>query len=158
MDRFKIWLAACALLFCCAGPETVEEPRAVAAEASEPAAAPTMPPPSVAAGIIPDEPLAQPMKVGGDVKAPIVKRRVEPKIAYDRSKNYYQGLLMMEAIVDENGRVRSVRALNHQSGPFTQNYVDALAQWEFDPATLDGKPVPVVFNLTVNHFPVKEAP
>ena len=30
-----------------------------------------------------------------------------------------------------------------------QAAVDAIRQWTFEPATIDGKPVPVIFNLTI---------
>ena len=28
--------------------------------------------------------------------------------------------------------------------------IDAVRLWSFKPATLDGKPIPVLFNLTIN--------
>ena len=28
--------------------------------------------------------------------------------------------------------------------------VDAIKQWRFEPGTVDGKPVPVILNLTIN--------
>jgi outer membrane biosynthesis protein TonB len=28
--------------------------------------------------------------------------------------------------------------------------LEALRQWRFEPATLDGAPIPVIFNVTIN--------
>ena len=65
-----------------------------------------------------------------------------------------EGLVVLEAIVDERGRVghdiKVVRRLGHG---FDEAAVAAVRQWRFRPATRDGKPIkvrrifPIVFRL-----------
>ena len=95
-------------------------------------------------------------RVGGDVHAPKVVNRVEPLYPESARRNHVSGLVVVQAVIDENGHVTEVRTLQ---GPpeLTQAAVDAVKQWTFEPGTLAGKPVPVIFNLTVN-FKLDSAP
>ena len=149
-------LVLCISLFCCSSPDHVENTQ------SQVSAAPsgvvqTTPRTEVPGENTPDLPL-RPLKVGGDVKAPHVIKQIPPEIPHVPEKKYRYSALIVEAIIDEHGRVREVRALNHEDSPYTQSYLEAVRKWEFQPGTLDGKPVPVVFNLVANHFPVRAVP
>ncbi len=60
-----------------------------------------------------------------------------------------EGVVILEAVLDATGRVDSVRVL--RSIPLLdQAAVDAVRQWRFTPARLNGVPVPVVMTVTVN--------
>ena len=60
-----------------------------------------------------------------------------------------QGVVILEAVLDANGRVDSVRVL--RSIPLLdQAAVDAVRQWRFTPALLNNEAVPVVMTVTVN--------
>ena len=61
------------------------------------------------------------------------------------------GPVFVTGIVDENGKVRSLRCLRVQDAR-AQAAIRALEQWEFLPAQLDGKPVAtkVVIGVTVS--------
>jgi len=60
-----------------------------------------------------------------------------------------QGVVILEAIIDEHGAVTSVRVL--RSIPLLDDAaVAAVRQWRFTPALLNRQPVPVVMTVTVN--------
>jgi protein TonB len=60
-----------------------------------------------------------------------------------------QGVVILEAVLDAHGGVTSVHVL--RSIPLLdQAAVDAVQQWHFTPALLNGEPVPVVMTVTVN--------
>jgi len=59
------------------------------------------------------------------------------------------GVVILEAVIDARGRVESVRVLR-SIPPLDQAAVDAVKQWIFTPALLNGVPVPVVMTVTVN--------
>ena len=62
---------------------------------------------------------------------------------------HVQGVVILEAVLDARGGSRSVRVL--RSIPLLdQAAVDAVQQWRFTPALLNGEPVPVVMTVTVN--------
>jgi protein TonB len=59
-----------------------------------------------------------------------------------------QGVVIVEAIIDREGRVGYVRIL--RSIPLLdQAALDAVKQWEFTPTHLNGSPVPVIMTATV---------
>jgi protein TonB len=65
-----------------------------------------------------------------------------------------QGVVILEAVLDAQGRVASVHVL--RSIPLLdQAAVDAVQQWRFTPARLNGEAVPVVMTVTVN-FTLRE--
>jgi len=93
--------------------------------------------------------IAQPLRVGGEVKAPVAIKRVEPH--YPKVK-VTSGLVILEMIVTRDGNVRDIKILRG-SRAYAKAAVDAIAQWKFKPATLKGKPVDVVYNMTVHLCP-----
>ena len=62
------------------------------------------------------------------------------------------GTVTLEATVDEQGRVADARILK-AARIFEQPSIDAVKQWEFEPARRHGAPVPVVIGVTVQFTP-----
>jgi TonB family protein len=91
-----------------------------------------------------------PLRVGGDVKAPVVLYRVEPIYSADARANRVSGIVILEAVIGKDGLVKNVRVLKPLPFGLDQAAVDAVQQWQFKPGTLNGEPVDVIFNLTVN--------
>lgn len=89
-------------------------------------------------------------RVGGNVKAPRVIKRVEPVYPAEARRERVAGVVILEAVIDENGRVESVNPLKGLPFGLTNAAADAVRQWEFEPATKEGVPVKVVFHLTIN--------
>src|SRR5205807_1081810 len=89
-------------------------------------------------------------RVGGDVKAPVVVKRVEPNYSDVARKAHIQGVVIVEATIDRNGNVDKVKVLKGLSMGLTEAAEEAVKQWRFKPGTLNGEPVDVIFNLTVN--------
>ena len=90
-----------------------------------------------------------PLPVGGDVKAPVVIRRVQPvypKLAINARMN---GMVIVECVIDRTGRVREARVLRSTSPLFDQSALDAVQQWQFAPGSLHGQAIDTIFNLTV---------
>ena len=61
-----------------------------------------------------------------------------------------QGIVIVQAIIDERGSVRVVDVLKGLPMGLTESAVAAIEKWKFQPATRDGKPVAVYYNLTSN--------
>lgn len=102
-------------------------------------------------GTLPEPPIpAGYFRVGGDVKAPVVIKRVEPMYNDQARKDRIAGIVILQAMIDETGKVKDAVILRDLPDGLGQAAVDAVKQWEFSPALRDGKPVPVVFNLTTN--------
>ena len=91
-----------------------------------------------------------PVRVGGDVKPPTIITRVDPAYTEVARKARVQGVVVLEAIIDRNGNVTDVRVLKGLPMGLGDSAMDAVRRWKFKPGNLGGKPVPVIFNLTVN--------
>jgi TonB family protein len=81
------------------------------------------------------------------VSAPIP---VYPPLALEAA---YESVVILECIIDTRGEVRVARVLRGGGLGLTEASVAAVEQWRFEPATLDGKPVDVIYVLTVRFNP-----
>lgn len=91
-----------------------------------------------------------PLRVGGDVKAPVLIDRVEPKRTPEADAARISGIVILEAVIDRTGHVTSANVLKPLPFGLDKAAVDAVKQWTFRPGTLNGEPVTVLFNLVVN--------
>jgi TonB family protein len=94
-------------------------------------------------------------RVGGEVMPPAVTARVEPRYSEDYRRAGISGIVIVEALISETGAVQDVRVLKSVAPDLDTATVEAVRQWKFAPATVHGKPTPVIFNLTVN-FKLRE--
>ncbi len=94
------------------------------------------------------DPFESALRVGGDVKAPSIVERADPKTLPPGAK--CRGLVMMELIVDESGAVVAARDLTPKPDLFTAAWVESTRQSRFRPATRDGVPVRVRFSYLVH--------
>lgn len=93
----------------------------------------------------------KPMPVGGEVRPPVAIARVEPD--YEpcaRKKVRVRGLTILEAVIERDGTVRSLRLLKSAEPCTAKAALEAMRQWKFKPATYRGKPVACVMSFTVN--------
>lgn len=91
-----------------------------------------------------------PIRVGGDVKKPEKISGPQPQYTEIARKARIQGVVIVEAIINKQGNVTNVKVLKPLPMGLDQAAVDAVKKWVFKPATLNGKPVEVYYNLTVN--------
>jgi protein TonB len=91
-----------------------------------------------------------PIRVGGDVKPPEKLVAPSPQYTEIARKARIQGVVIVEAIIDKQGNVTNVKILKGLPMGLDQAAAEAVQKWKFKPATLNGKPVAVIYNLTVN--------
>jgi protein TonB len=90
----------------------------------------------------------QPYRVGGNVHAPQKIRDVAPRYPAIAQASRVEGIVILEAVISEDGVVLDVRVLRSQP-LLDAAAVEAVRQWRFTPATLNGAAVPVVMTVTV---------
>jgi protein TonB len=87
--------------------------------------------------------------VGGELQAPALIERVEPEYPPVAVLARVQGIVVLEAVVDVQGRVEDVRVLG--SIPLLDRAaIDAVRQWRYSPLVLNGKPTRFVLTVTVS--------
>lgn len=113
---------------------------------------PDEPPPAASGGI------PEPKRVEGAVQRPWILYQAKPVYTAEARRARANGTVVLEAIIDEEGCVRNVRALKEQPHGLTESAIEAVRNWVFSPATLDGRPVKVYYVLTVNFQVQVEGP
>jgi TonB family protein len=96
-------------------------------------------------------------RVGGNVRAPVVLSRVEPRYPEEARAARISGIVITEMMIDAAGNVVDAVVLKPLPFGLDQAALDAVKQWRFAPATKNGVPVPVMFNVTIN-FKIDEPP
>ena len=86
----------------------------------------------------------------GSATMPQVISRVNPLYPEDARRARVSGIVIVEAEIDQEGNVAWVHVLKPLPNGLGEAAADAVRQWRFTPATIDGKPVPVLFNMTTN--------
>ena len=89
-----------------------------------------------------------PLPVGGDVKQAKLISSTPPLYPVLAKTQHIEGNVRVDALVDENGRISAMKVI---SGPtlLHQAAMDAVRQWKYQPATLDGKTVPMHLTVTL---------
>jgi protein TonB len=96
---------------------------------------------------VPKEP-PTPVRVGGAIRAPQKTVHVAPDYPAIARASRVEGVVILEAVIAEDGTVRDVRVL--RSRPLLDDAaIDAVRQWRFTPTLLNGEPVAVVMTVTV---------
>jgi len=94
----------------------------------------------------------EPVRIGGQVQAPALLKRVEPIYPSIAQTAAIDGIVILDAIIDEHGRVQSLKVL--RGNPLlAKAATDAVLQWEYEPLKLNGRPT--AFELSVSlwfHF------
>ncbi|RPH56897.1 energy transducer TonB, partial [bacterium] len=91
-----------------------------------------------------------PLRVGGAVSRPEKISGPQPVYTEMARKARVQGVVIVEAIIDEKGNVTNARVLKGLPMGLDKAALEAVQRWKFKPATLNGRPVRVYYSLTVN--------
>lgn len=90
-----------------------------------------------------------PVRLHSGMQAPRKTVDVAPTYPVTARSARVQGVVILEAVIDESGAVTSARVL--RSIPMLDEAaLTAVRQWRFEPARLNGSAVPVVMTVTVS--------
>jgi len=87
-------------------------------------------------------------RVGGQVKPPSLITKVPPQYPLIARKAHVEGVVVVDAVIDENGNVTQAHVV---SGPalLFQSALAAVVQWKYEPTYLNGTPVPLELQVEV---------
>jgi protein TonB len=90
-----------------------------------------------------------PVRIGGQLTAPALLHRVNPVYPEVAVLANVTGMVILEATVDAQGAVESVRVL--RSVPLLDRAaIEAVKQWRYSPLVLNGVAEPFVLTVTLN--------
>jgi TonB family protein len=94
------------------------------------------------------QPAAPALPVGGDVKPAKLIASVPPVYPALAKNQHVSGDVRIDALIDNTGRVTTMKIV---SGPtlLHQAAMDALRQWKYQPASLNGSAVPMHLTVTI---------
>jgi protein TonB len=90
-----------------------------------------------------------PVRVGGEISTPRLLHRVEPEYPALAVNAQIEGMVILEATVDETGAVTDTRVLRSHS-VLDHAAVNAVEQWRYEPLRLNGQAMPFVLTVTVS--------
>jgi TonB family protein len=94
--------------------------------------------------------VAPALRVGGRVSKPVKVYAPPPVYTEEARKQRLQGVVIVEAIIDQEGCVNQDHILKGLPQGLGRAALAAVEKWVFEPAFLDGQPVKVYYTLTIN--------
>lgn len=93
------------------------------------------------------------VKAEGEIRFPKLIKEVKPVYPINAKELGIEGTVTLQATTDIYGRVQHVKVL--ESIPsLDQAAIDAVRQWVYEPMVIKGKPIGVIFTVTVK-FEIK---
>jgi len=89
-------------------------------------------------------------RVGGGVSAPKAIYSPDPEYSEEARKAKFQGTCVLWLVVSPDGRPRDIRVQRTLGLGLDEKAIEAVKTWRFEPATLNGKAVPVMINVEVS--------
>jgi TonB family protein len=95
----------------------------------------------------------QRIRVGGNVQAANLLRKVNPEYPRDLQNQGVEGTVELEAVISREGNILNLhpRTKNVNEG-LIQSAMNAVNTWQYKPTLLNGEPVEVVTTITVRFY------
>ncbi|MGD2114415.1 MAG: energy transducer TonB [Acidobacteriota bacterium] len=108
--------------------------------------------------LVVEPPSSRPVTVDPDAGVSPPRRIAGPAPSYpeDARKERIEGTVVIQAVIEKDGRVSHTRVLKSLSPSLDRASREAIGGWTFEPARLDGDPVSVFYTLTINYRLDKE--
>ena len=100
----------------------------------------------------PVEPDRPPVKT----KIKILSQTARPKYTRAALRAGVEGKIVLRIYVDENGRVYKVKVITGLGYGLDEKAVEAVKQWKYKPATIDGKPIKSNIRYSGLKFKIEE--
>ncbi len=93
--------------------------------------------------------------LGADLSQPMATRKVDPKYPIQLMRENVAGTVILYAVIHADGTVGNVRILRGVDDRIDQYASQAVAQWQFQPATKNGAPVDVEATFQIPFKPAR---
>jgi protein TonB len=84
------------------------------------------------------------------IKLPVVIDQIKPEYPEPLRRARKEGIVVLEAVITATGSVKDLRILQSSHPLFSQSALNAVIQWKYRPAVLNGRLVAVYFKVTVS--------
>lgn len=97
----------------------------------------------------PSPPLPSRVRVSAGVLAALRTKYVQPKYPSEARSKHVEGSVVMRILVARDGKVSEVNLISGDDG-LAPAAMDAVKQWKYKPYLLNGEPVEVEAQVTIN--------
>ncbi len=116
---------------------------------AELASAPIRPVPAGLAPVVAPPSISVPAMVSNGVEEGRLVHTVQPKYPATAVQRHIEGLVVLHAVIGKDGSMRQLKSV--RGDPLlTQAAIDAVRQWRYQPYKLDGVPVDMPIDITIN--------
>jgi len=91
-----------------------------------------------------------PVRVGGQIQTPALIRRIEPYYPPLAVQAHVEGVVILEAVINEEGAVSDVKVLRSAHTLLDREAILAVRQWRYSPLFLNGIRVPFMLTVTLS--------
>ena len=90
-----------------------------------------------------------PLMVSQGVSGGVLERKVQPIYPAQAQSMRLQGTVVLQVVIDEVGEVRNLKTVSGEA-VLAQAAIDAVHQWRYQPYRLNGQPIKMPVQITVN--------
>lgn len=95
------------------------------------------------------------LRIGGEMAEANLIYKLTPVYPAAAKEARIQGKVQLEMVISEEGLPQDIRVISSPSDDLSQSALEAVAQWRYRPTLLNGDPIPVITEVTVNYTLVK---
>jgi TonB family protein len=89
------------------------------------------------------------LKAKGDIKPPKLIKKVDPIYPDEARKQGISGVVLLSVRSNEQGNIVGVKIVKSPHELLSKASVEAVKQWKYEPMLIKGKPVPIIFTVTM---------
>lgn len=103
------------------------------------------------AGVAPQlAPVPGPANKGGQIEMPKLVKMVHPVYPPEAKTAGTEGSVVLQVVITQEGSPMSMKVISSPAENLSQAAMDAVKGWKWEPAKLNGEPVEVVSDVTIN--------
>lgn len=91
------------------------------------------------------------IRVHSDVAEANLVKKVQPVYPASAKSARIQGAVKLDVTISKEGVPEDVRVVSSPSDDLSQSALDAVRQWRYRPTLLNGQPVAIITEVTVNY-------
>jgi len=101
--------------------------------------------------LVPPSPLVEqgPVEFRSEMVRPVRISGVDPHYTEIARRARLEGVVILRAVISRQGEVRDLEIVKPLGLGLEAAAMEAVREWRFEPATLDGEPVDVIYRVTV---------
>jgi TonB family protein len=89
------------------------------------------------------------LKAKGDIKPPKLIKKVDPIYPEEARKEGISGEVLLSVRSNEQGNIVGVKIVKSPHELLSKASIEAVKQWKYEPMLIKGKPMPIIFTVTM---------